>query len=156
MTKFLSKISLSLIILLSWSSLRTDNKYDISYDGILKKEIQRLELRNQDRISEVVKIYILPEHYLDILVLIKLESNGDSLAYFQGNYGLMQINQVHLNKAKKDSIYHLDFNLRLGYELYKKARDEDYANRFACYNRSYLKYHYQQKAYKLLEDQNEY
>jgi len=142
--------------LLSWSSLRTDNKYDISYDGILKKEIQRLELRNQDRISEVVKIYILPEHYLDILVLIKLESNGDSLAYFQGNYGLMQINQVHLNKAKKDSIYHLDFNLRLGYELYKKARDEDYANRFACYNRSYLKYHYQQKAYKLLEDQNEY
>jgi len=155
-TKFLSKISLSLIILLSWSSLRTDNKYDISYDGILKKEIQRLELRNQDRISEVVKIYILPEHYLDILVLIKLESNGDSLAYFQGNYGLMQINQVHLNKAKKDSIYHLDFNLRLGYELYKKARDEDYANRFACYNRSYLKYHYQQKAYKLLEDQNEY
>jgi len=154
--KFLSKISLSLIILLSWSSLRTDNKYDISYDGILKKEIQRLELRNQDRISEVVKIYILPEHYLDILVLIKLESNGDSLAYFQGNYGLMQINQVHLNKAKKDSIYHLDFNLRLGYELYKKARDEDYANRFACYNRSYLKYHYQQKAYKLLEDQNEY
>jgi len=145
-----------LIILLSWSSLRTDNKYDISYDGILKKEIQRLELRNQDRISEVVKIYILPEHYLDILVLIKLESNGDSLAYFQGNYGLMQINQVHLNKAKKDSIYHLDFNLRLGYELYKKARDEDYANRFACYNRSYLKYHYQQKAYKLLEDQNEY
>lgn len=156
MTKFLSKISLSLIILLSWSSLRTDNKYDISYDGILKKEIQRLELRNQDRISEVVKIYILPEHYLDILVLIKLESNGDSLAYFQGNYGLMQINQVHLNKAKKDSIYHLDFNLRLGYELYKKAREEDYANRFACYNRSYLKYHYQQKAYKLLEDQNEY
>lgn len=156
MIKFLSKISLSLIILLSWSSLRTDNKYDISYDGILKKEIQRLELRNQDRISEVVKIYILPEHYLDILVLIKLESNGDSLAYFQGNYGLMQINQVHLNKAKKDSIYHLDFNLRLGYELYKKARDEDYANRFACYNRSYLKYHYQQKAYKLLEDQNEY
>jgi len=155
-TKFLSKISLSLIILLSWSSLRTDNKYDISYDGILKKEIQRLELRNQDRISEVVKIYILPEHYLDILVLIKLESNGDSLAYFQGNYGLMQINQVHLNKAKKDSIYHLDFNLRLGYELYKKARDEDYANRFACYNRSYLKYHYQQQAYKLLEDQNEY
>ncbi len=145
-----------MIILLSWSSLRTDNKYDISYDGILKKEIQRLELRNQDRISEVVKIYILPEHYLDILVLIKLESNGDSLAYFQGNYGLMQINQVHLNKAKKDSIYHLDFNLRLGYELYKKARDEDYANRFACYNRSYLKYHYQQKAYKLLEDQNEY
>ncbi|HPJ87413.1 MAG TPA: hypothetical protein PLU55_04815, partial [Candidatus Pacearchaeota archaeon] len=144
-----------MIILLSWSSLRTDNKYDISYDGILKKEIQRLELRNQDRISEVVKIYILPEHYLDILVLIKLESNGDSLAYFQGNYGLMQINQVHLNKAKKDSIYHLDFNLRLGYELYKKARDEDYANRFACYNRSYLKYHYQQKAYKLLEDQNE-
>ena len=145
-----------MIILLSWSSLRTDNKYDISYDGILKKEIQRLELRNQDRISEVVKIYILPEHYLDILVLIKLESNGDSLAYFQGNYGLMQINQVHLNKAKKDSIYHLDFNLRLGYELYKKARDEDYANRFACYNRSYLKYHYQQQAYKLLEDQNEY
>ena len=145
-----------MIILLSWSSLRTDNKYDISYDGILKKEIQRLELRNQDRISEVVKIYILPEHYLDILVLIKLESNGDSLAYFQGNYGLMQINQVHLNKAKKDSIYHLDFNLRLGYELYKKAREEDYANRFACYNRSYLKYHYQQKAYKLLEDQNEY
>ena len=141
-----------MIILLSWSSLRTDNKYDISYDGILKKEIQRLELRNQDRISEVVKIYILPEHYLDILVLIKLESNGDSLAYFQGNYGLMQINQVHLNKAKKDSIYHLDFNLRLGYELYKKARDEDYANRFACYNRSYLKYHYQQKAYKLLGD----
>ena len=138
MIKFLSKISLSLIILLSWSSLRTDNKYDISYDGILKKEIQRLELRNQDRISEVVKIYILPEHYLDILVLIKLESNGDSLAYFQGNYGLMQINQVHLNKAKKDSIYHLDFNLRLGYELYKKARDEDYANRFACYNRSHL------------------
>ena len=145
-----------MIILLSWSSLRTDNKYDISYDGILKKEIQRLELRNQDRISEVVKIYILPEHYLDILVLIKLESNGDSLAYFQGNYGLMQINQVHLNKAKKDSIYHLDFNLRLGYELYKKARDEDYANRFACYNRSYLKYRYQQQAYKLLEDQNEY
>lgn len=144
-----------MIILLSWSSLRTDNKYDISYDGILRKEIQRLELRNQDRISEVVKIYILPEHYLDILVLIKLESNGDSLAYFQGNYGLMQINQVHLNKAKKDSIYHLDFNLRLGYELYKKARDEDYANRFACYNRSYLKYHYQQKAYKLLEDQEE-
>ncbi len=156
MIKFLSKISLSLIILLSWSSLRTDNKYDISYDGILKKEIQRLELRNQDRISEVVKIYILPEHYLDILVLIKLESNGDSLAYFQGNYGLMQINQVHLNKAKKDSIYHLDFNLRLGYKLYKKAREEDYVNRFACYNRSYLKYHYQQKAYKLLEDQNEY
>ena len=116
MTKFLSKISLSLIILLSWSSLRTDNKYDISYDGILKKEIQRLELRNQDRISEVVKIYILPEHYLDILVLIKLESNGDSLAYFQGNYGLMQINQVHLNKAKKDSIYHLDFCIR--YNLY--------------------------------------
>lgn len=152
MIKFLSKISLSLIILLSWSSLRTDNKYDISYDGILKKEIQRLELRNQDRISEVVKIYILPEHYLDILVLIKLESNGDSLAYFQGNYGLMQINQVHLNKAKKDSIYHLDFNLRLGYELYKKARDEDYANRFACYNRSHLKYRYQQKAYKLLGD----
>ena len=152
MIKFLSKISLSLIILLSWSSLRTDNKYDISYDGILKKEIQRLELRNQDRISEVVKIYILPEHYLDILVLIKLESNGDSLAYFQGNYGLMQINQVHLNKAKKDSIYHLDFNLRLGYKLYKKAREEDYANRFACYNRSYLKYHYQQKAYKLLGD----
>lgn len=145
-----------MIILLSWSSLRTDNKYDISYDGILKKEIQRLELRNQDRISEVVKIYILPEHYLDILVLIKLESNGDSLAYFQGNYGLMQINQVHLNKAKKDSIYHLDFNLRLGYELYKKARDEDYANRFACYNRSHLKYRYQQQAYKLLEDQNEY
>lgn len=141
-----------MIILLSWSSLRTDNKYDISYDGILKKEIQRLELRNQDRISEVVKIYILPEHYLDILVLIKLESNGDSLAYFQGNYGLMQINQVHLNKAKKDSIYHLDFNLRLGYELYKKARDEDYANRFACYNRSHLKYRYQQKAYKLLGD----
>ena len=156
MTKFLSKISLSLIILLSWSSLRTDNKYDISYDGILKKEIQRLELRNQDRISEVVKIYILPEHYLDILVLIKLESNGDSLAYFQGNYGLMQINQVHLNKAKKDSIYHLDFNLRLGYKLYKKAREEDYANRFACYNRSHLKYRYQQQAYKLLEDQNEY
>ena len=145
-----------MIILLSWSSLRTDNKYDISYDGILKKEIQRLELRNQDRISEVVKIYILPEHYLDILVLIKLESNGDSLAYFQGNYGLMQINQVHLNKAKKDSIYHLDFNLRLGYKLYKKAREEDYANRFACYNRSYLKYRYQQQAYKLLEDQNEY
>ena len=138
--------------MLSWSSLRTDNKYDISYDGILKKEIQRLELRNQDRISEVVKIYILPEHYLDILVLIKLESNGDSLAYFQGNYGLMQINQVHLNKAKKDSIYHLDFNLRLGYELYKKARDEDYANRFACYNRSHLKYRYQQQAYKLLGD----
>lgn len=152
MIKFLSKISPSLIILLSWSSLRTDNKYDISYDGILKKEIQRLELRNQDRISEVVKIYILPEHYLDILVLIKLESNGDSLAYFQGNYGLMQINQVHLNKAKKDSIYHMDFNLRLGYELYKKARDEDYANRFACYNRSYLKYRYQQQAYKLLGD----
>ena len=145
-----------MIILLSWSSLRTDNKYDISYDGILKKEIQRLELRNQDRISEVVKIYILPEHYLDILVLIKLESNGDSLAYFQGNYGLMQINQVHLNKAKKDSIYHLDFNLRLGYKLYKKAREEDYANRFACYNRSHLKYRYQQQAYKLLEDQNEY
>lgn len=138
--------------MLSWSSLRTDNKYDISYDGILKKEIQRLELRNQDRISEVVKIYILPEHYLDILVLIKLESNGDSLAYFQGNYGLMQINQVHLNKAKKDSIYHLDFNLRLGYELYKKAREEDYANRFACYNRSHLKYRYQQQAYKLLGD----
>lgn len=152
MIKFLSKISLSLIILLSWSSLRTDNKYDISYDGILKKEIQRLELRNQDRISEVVKIYILPEHYLDILVLIKLESNGDSLAYFQGNYGLMQINQVHLNKAKKDSIYHLDFNLRLGYKLYKKAREEDYANRFACYNRSHLKYRYQQQAYKLLGD----
>lgn len=152
MIKFLSKISPSLIILLSWSSLRTDNKYDISYDGILRKEIQRLELRNQDRISEVVKIYILPEHYLDILVLIKLESNGDSLAYFQGNYGLMQINQVHLNKAKKDSIYHMDFNLRLGYELYKKARDEDYANRFACYNRSYLKYRYQQQAYKLLGD----
>ena len=141
-----------MIILLSWSSLRTDNKYDISYDGILKKEIQRLELRNQDRISEVVKIYILPEHYLDILVLIKLESNGDSLAYFQGNYGLMQINQVHLNKAKKDSIYHLDFNLRLGYKLYKKAREEDYANRFACYNRSHLKYRYQQQAYKLLGD----
>ena len=89
MIKFLSKISLSLIILLSWSSLRTDNKYDISYDGILKKEIQRLELRNQDRIADVVRTNILPEHYSDILVLIKLESNGDSLAYFQGNYGLM-------------------------------------------------------------------
>ena len=123
---------------------------------LLTEQIEALELKNEDRISAVLLSAVSPEHYSDILVLIKLESNGDSLAYFQGNYGLMQINQVHLNKAKKDSIYHLDFNLRLGYKLYKKAREEDYVNRFACYNRSYLKYHYQQKAYKLLEDQNEY
>ena len=122
----------------------------------LKEQIEVLELKNKDRISAVLLSAVSPEHYSDILTIIKLESGGDSLAYNQGNYGLMQINQVHLNKAKKDSIYHLDFNLRLGYELYKKARDEDYANRFACYNRSHLKYHYQQKAYKLLEDQNEY
>lgn len=116
----------------------------------LKEQIEVLELKNKDRISAVLLSAVSPEHCSDILTIIKLESGGDSLAYHKGNYGLMQINEVHLDNVSRDSIYCLEYNLRKGYELYLLALAKDYDNRFSWYNRSPSRFRYQNNAYNIL------
>ena len=121
---------------------------------LLTEQIEALELKNEDRISAVLLSAVSPEHYSDILTIIKLESGGDSLAYYQGNYGLMQINKVHFHQVNRDSIYCLEYNLKVGYELYLLALAKDYKNRFAWYNRSPSRFLYQKKAYNILNNIN--
>lgn len=109
-----------------------------------------MELENKERISSCLLDFVQKEHWKDILVIIHKESRGDSLAFSGQDYGIMQINKVHLSRISGiDSLWNIDYNIRFAYnEVFVKHCLIDYNNRFKRYNGSIA---YQNHANKLLD-----
>lgn len=118
---------------------------------VLQKKIDYLRLKNSERICQCLVDFVQEEHWNDILVILYMESRGDSLAFNGQDYGAMQINKVHIKSgiAVKDSLFYMDYNIKTAYnKIFVKWCLKDYKNRFKRYNGSIA---YQRKAEKLLE-----
>ena len=113
-----------------------------------------LELENKERIISCLLSFVQERHWKDILVIIHKESRGDSLAFSGQDYGIMQINRIHLSHiSDRDSLWNIEYNMRFAYnEIFIKYCLLDYNNRFKRYNGSS---EYQYHANKLLETINE-
>ncbi len=117
----------------------------------MQKKIDYLSLKNSERIYQCLVDFVQEEHWNDILVILYMESRGDSLAFNGQDYGAMQINKVHIKSgiAVKDSLFYMDYNIKTAYnKIFVKWCLKDYKNRFKRYNGSIA---YQRKAEKLLE-----
>lgn len=55
--------------------------------------------------------------------MIWCESRGDPWAYYQGNYGLMQINAAHVWRVgwNLENLYDPAVNLRVAWEIYQES-----------------------------------
>lgn len=111
---------------------------------------KHLQLENSERISYLLAHFVEKEHWKDILVILHLESKGDSLAFNGQDYGAMQINRIHIGTiANVDSVFYMDYNIKTAYnKIFVEWCLKDYNNRFKRYNGSMV---YQKKAEKLLE-----
>lgn len=120
---------------------------------MLNKCVNSFNLLNSQRIIDVMFNEVDKKDWIDILAIIKKESNGDSLAFNGEDYGIMQINKMHFNIIEyPDSLFHLDYNIRWAYNnFYKPYCLVDYKNRFKRYNGSLT---YQNNIFLMLEKYN--
>jgi len=121
------------------------NNNKISRIERIKWKLQSLSLDNPYILSHLLEKIVMEEDENDIITIIYLESRGDTLAYSKGNYGLMQINEIHLKTGTVviDSLFNAEYNLRSAYEkIYLPYCKKHYENRFIRYNGSSRKEKY--------------